>query len=122
MIRLYHCSYKKIEKFNTKNGVHFGGLASALEAGLRKVDQDGVIYIHECLVNDDKYEIVDDAGCFENWENLRLEALRHNIFILKYKNKYEPDLKFSYLISDLSLIELVNIRTITAKEAEKLLN
>lgn len=120
---IYHCSPDKIEEFNFDFGVHFGGFFSALEAGYRKlcnirhwedVKQE-IVYMHTCILDESKVYVCDDVGGFDAW-NIEIErAIKLGYDVLKYKNKYEPDVQASYLVLNKNLIQLVKIETLTEK-------
>lgn len=120
---IYHCSPDKILEFDFRFGVHFGGFFSALEAGYRKLNnlkmkyncEQEIVYMHTCILDEDKVYVCDDVGGFDAW-NIEIERARKLGFdVLKYKNKYEPDMKASYLVLNKNLIQLVKIETLTKK-------
>lgn len=119
MTTLYHCSPVKIEQFDYSNGVHFGGLYSALEAGLRKGSD--VLYLHTVDVQFDSCYETDDVGNAEAWSLEIKKALEVNFNIIKYRNKYEPDSTPSYIILDKSLVKSLSIESLSSNRAEELI-
>lgn len=117
MYSVYHCSPDYITSFDYSEGVHFGGLLSALTAGLRKAYEygDDYLHIHHCTLDASKYTEVDDIG--SNWEYTFLDPL-----VYKYRNKYEPDTESSWYIRNPVSICIKNIITLTINEAELMLD
>ena len=126
LVKVYHCGLSHIKNFNFSDGVHFGGIHSALEAALRHVykSQKGssTIYVHECLLDiSDKHAIVDenDLGSNEAWMNYVDNILNGtDISVVRYINRYEPDVDPSYYVLEPSLIKLKKVRTLRPHEAE----
>lgn len=117
---LYHCSNVLIEQFDYSEGVHFGGMLSALEAGLRK-EGNGVLYLHkiELETNQELY-YVDDLCNKKNWDMLRHEMRKIGRTCVKYTNKYEPDSVPSYFVVDGSCVKLLSVKTVASEEAERI--
>jgi hypothetical protein len=120
---IYHCSPDEIKEFNFDFGVHFGGFFSALEAGYRKLNninmkyncEQEIVYMHTCVLDACKVYVCDDVGGFDAW-NIEIDlAKKAGYDVLKYQNKYEPDLQPSYLVLNKKLIQLVKIETLTEK-------
>lgn len=121
---VYHASNVEIQKFKFgENGVHFGGLNSAIEAGLRKADafSENEIYLHTCELTLSKEHIYesDDVGCAEEWLVEIEEAKRNGKKAIKYINRYEPCSKASYLVIDPNIIKLVSMVKMDYDEAEE---
>lgn len=128
-MKIYHASLSNIpfSDFTFDKGVHLGGLNSALEAGLRKSEASGFkdIYLHTFNFNDDKDKclLVDDVGCQEEWDKVIQEAKSQQYQIIKYKNKYEPDIFqcYSYLFLTSSNLQLQKVEKISYNKAEDML-
>lgn len=119
MTILYHCSPTKIEQFDYSNGVHFGGLYSALEAGLRKGSE--VLYLHTVNVQLESCYETEDVGSNEAWSLEIQRALEAKYCLIKYRNKYEPDSIPSYIILDESLVKVLTIESLSSNRAEELI-
>lgn len=117
MLNVYHCSPDYITSFDYSRGVHFGGLVSALTAGLRKANQIGeeYLYLHYCTLDDSKYTEVDDIGA--DWEFTFLAPL-----VYKYINKYEPDTISSWYIRNPDSVLLYKVIKLSINEAELMLD
>lgn len=120
---VYHASLSLIKKFNffNKNGVHFGGLMSAYEAALRKcTSMEEDIKIYKCRLNlNNNFFLSDDVGSHDEWKNVIIETKNQNISIIKYQNKYEPDITPSFIVLKEGFIEILEVSTIKAKKVEK---
>lgn len=119
MITLYHCSPVRIEQFDFSNGVHFGGLYSALEAGLRKETE--ILHLHTVELSCKSFYETDDVGNAEAWAVEVQRAKELGCSVIKYRNKYEPDSTPSYLVLDGALIETTNIESLSPTRAEELI-
>ena len=121
-IIVYHASPTCITKFNFKNGVHFGGLNSAMEAGLRKMEtpeyyNQSQLYMHKCLLTlPSKIYDCDDLGSTEAWLKEKERALKDNYSLIRYLNKYEPDVVPSYYVLDSSLLQIISCNKTTTDE------
>lgn len=116
---VYHCSNVRIDKFNFSEGVHFGGIRSALEAGLRK-DPDGGLFLHRCNLYITDAELkVEDLGNKEAWDEEFHEMKNWSWKYAKYRNKYEPDNVPSYFVIDSSCITLLGVECIDSVDAEE---
>lgn len=115
-----HCSLSYIKTFiYNKNGVHFGGRQSALEAALRKTENNkDKIYLHKCLLKTDKFFDCEDQGSHEEWIKVIEEAKKDGFQVIRYINKYEPDFTSSYIVLDSGLIEILSVSVLTAEKAE----
>lgn len=122
LVKVYHCGLSKINSFDFSNGVHFGGIYSAMEAALRKVNNPNIdtIHIHECLLElPDYVPVEDDLGSNEAWRELATTWMNINNYeILQYCNRYEPDTDPSYYVLNPSLIKIKKVRTIRPYQAE----
>ena len=120
---IYHCSPDEILEFDFSNGVHFGGFFSALEAGNRKLNmlktkyesEQEIVYLHTCILDVNNVYVCDDVGGFDAWNIEIALAKKSGYDVLKYQNKYEPDVQPSYLVLNKNLIQLVKIETLTEK-------
>lgn len=118
---VYHCSNVKIDKFNFSEGVHFGGIRSALEAGLRK-ESNGLLYIHKLeLETAQELYYVDDLCNKLNWDMLVHEMRKIGRTCVKYNNKYEPDTRPSYFVVDECCVTLLSVQCVSSKDAEDFL-
>ncbi len=116
---VYHCSNVNIEKFDLSEGVHFGGIHSALEAGLRKEDS-GKLFLHRCRLTTNSCElIVEDLAHKEAWNVQAKDMLQRGWRYAKYRNKYEPDNVPSYFVIDPSCINLLGVECIDSADAEE---
>ena len=130
-MKIYHASPDYIESFDFSYGVHFGGIFSAYEAGLRKLSnlqkyKDVVqdhIFVHVCVLDTsaELYKSI-DVGSKEEWDKEIQKAKALGFKGIVYKNLYEPDLVSSYLIFDSTLITIEYIDPIDSEEAERLLS
>lgn len=117
---VYHCSPDCISKFNFERGVHFGGQASALKAGKRKLSnlknkkeyrKQKTVFLHVCeldLTSEPVYETFDKGGD-EEWQKEISFARADGYRVLSYQNKYEPDTVPSYIILDEGLVTVKQI-------------
>lgn len=116
---VYHCSNVNIEKFDFSEGVHFGGIYSALEAGLRK-EPNGTLFLHRCRLHTTSCErVVEDLAHKEAWNVQAKDMLQRGWMYAKYKNKYEPDNVPSYFVIDASIIEILSVEYIDSVDAEE---
>lgn len=126
LYKVYHCGLDHIQKFDFSNGVHFGGIHSALEAALRHVSKEtrktSTIYVHECLIDlSDNNRIVEeeDLGSNESWQDYANDILLEtDITVVKYVNRYEPDIHPSYYVLDPTLVKIKKVRKLRPHEAE----
>lgn len=117
MYNVYHCSPDCIISFDYSRGVHFGGLLSALTAGLRKANQfnDKYLYLHHCTIDNSIYTEVDDIGSC--WDITFLDPI-----IYKYTNKYEPDTISSWYVRNPNSVVLYKVTKLSINEAELMLD
>ena len=129
-MQVFHSSPDLIESFNFSRGVHFGGIFSSYEAGLRKLknlqqhkdlDQDH-IYVYNCQLKEVDFYYSIDVGDDIEWQKQILKAKELGYNGIRYKNLYEPDLHSSYLIFDSSLIVVEDINSIDSEEVEQILS
>ena len=125
-ITVYHCSPDKISVFNFDSGVHFGGLYSAYEAGLRKLenlqmyrgsDQD-ILFLHVCKLQCKQIYNGIDVGDYEQWLVEIEKAKQLGCDVIKYKNKYEPDSTPSYLVLSTESIVITNIEELDSRQVQ----
>ena len=119
---VYHASLSLFEKFSfNENGVHFGGLMSAYEAALRKcVNEEESIQLYQCRLNVSREcYFSEDVGSHEEWKKIINETKSQGNSIIQYRNKYEPDVMPSFIVLDESCVEIINISTLKAWQAEK---
>lgn len=132
---VFHCSTVKIEEFYIPlGGLHFGGIHSALRAGLTKLYKQrnkgnliSTLHIHECVLTPSTKEniiLCNDMGSDEKWREYYefISTQTPNTEVLKYKNKYEPDTVPSYCIFDVKYIKLIDSSSIHMDNAEDMLN
>lgn len=127
---VYHSSPDYIESFDFSRGVHFGGIFSSYEAGLRKLKnlqqyqnlQQDYVYVYSFNLKNVDFYLSQDVGNDEEWQKQILIAKELGYKGIKYKNLYEPDLNYSYLIFDSDVIESVGAMTMTAEDVEEELN
>ena len=105
---VYHCSPTKILKFNCERGVHVGGKRSAMQAGQRKSMQD--LTMHVCELNLTNLKLYDtfDKGGDEDWQREIRFAKEDGYKVIRYKNEYEPDTEYSYIVLDDDLLTIKN--------------
>lgn len=129
-MQVFHSSPDLIESFNFSRGVHFGGIFSSYEAGLRKLknlqqhkdlDQDH-IYVYNCQLKEVDFYYSLDVGNDIEWQKQILKAKELGYKGIRYKNLYEPDLHSSYLIFDSDLIEIVDVLEMSSNDVEEELN
>ena len=121
---VYHAGLSVIKKFEIgSNGVHFGGLMSAYEAALRKCDQEGkdIFFVHQCKLRFERMLVSDDLGCHEEWAYAIQDAIKNNVDVIKYVNKYEPDLSPSFILLNERCISSVSCSSVKSEDAEKML-
>lgn len=121
-LTLFHASPVNIKKFYIPyGGLHFGGINSALEAALRKVriSKSKIVYLHECTVNVNSFFECEDLCTHDDWErHIEYMKIHEKDNVLKYKNKFEPDVVPSYVVWDENLVKIVNVKVLTQDEAE----
>lgn len=115
LFTVYHCGPQEIDVFNFENGVHFGGYNSALQAALRKHSNE--IYVHECLLAVDKVYVSNDVGGDDAWKEVIKHARRDGCSVIQYYNKYEPDVRPSYIVLDSERIKLKKVECMAASDA-----
>lgn len=120
---VYHCSPDLISKFDFRDGVHFGGLTSALEAGSRKFASHSMdkrnenLYVHRCVLEDTPTFISEDVGHTLAWFDVADRAEDSGYSVIEYRNKYEPDVHPSYYVLDGSLIHIKDVEVYSYDEA-----
>lgn len=129
-LKLFHASSVRIEKFHIPHGgLHFGGINSALEAALRKIRASrydinplNYVYLHECTLNINTVYETDDLCGADDWaKEIEFAKCSTNADAIKYWNKYEPDMVYSYLIWNSSLVQIDNVSVIHEDKAEDML-
>lgn len=129
---VFHASTVKINEFYIPyGGLHLGGIHSAVECALRKLYEGkekgfdiDTIHIHRCeLVGTKLYES-DDLGSDASWRRLNnvLKLQNEDFEIIKYINKYEPDVLPSYCVFDPKYVKILDHSTMHLDNAEDLLN
>lgn len=118
---IYHCSNFYISEFNFTNGVHFGGYYSALEAGLRKVGENDVLFIHSMFLKECVLVESEDVGSSVAWEEVMQREKANGFDGVFYTNKYEPDVRRSYFLWN-DVVECVKITQLTGKTAQEKLD
>lgn len=126
-IDVFHCSPDEITEFifRPELGVHFGGIFSALEAGIRKTynvcgSDTNEMFIHKCkLLVPGNYLYSKDQGGVDGWADLIKE--NKDVSVIRYENQYEPDVVPSWLVLKPNQIEHYQTIPIRIEEAEKLL-
>lgn len=121
-MEVYHCSPDYISEFDFKFGVHFGGLYSAYEAGLRKLNNlktyqgllQDELYVHICELKFNSVYESEDVGGQEDWLLEIEKAKQLNCDVIRYINKYEIDTKPSYLVINKELIILKKIEVLSS--------
>jgi hypothetical protein len=123
---VFHASNVKITRFRFgPDGVHVGGLLSALEAALRKTNHpDDVIYVHKIRIPNDLPTLVcDDEGNAVRWRKVITQALDDGYDLIKYVNKYEQDKTPSYIMLDSRVDPVIlNTTVYTIEDAEEALD
>ncbi|AFC21503.1 hypothetical protein GAP32_055 [Cronobacter phage vB_CsaM_GAP32] len=129
---VFHASTVKINDFYIPyGGLHFGGMHSALECALRKLYQGkeagydiDTIHIHRCELTGSKYYESDDLGSDVGWRKLYNNLTKNNVDfqIVKYINKYEPDVLPSYCVFDTSMVKILDHSTMHIDRVEDILN
>lgn len=118
----YHAGLSRISKFYLPfGGLHMGGLGSALEAALRKrrKESEGFIYLHSVVVDDTLTVEQDDLGDAHSWALSWDRYSKTGIAGWNYVNLFEPDLKRSLCLFDLSVVrEIRKVDIFTLDEAE----
>ena len=127
-IEVFHCSPTRIEEFDFTlgPGVHFGGIFSSLEAGIRKAyDNYGniasILYIHKCILTLPQQVVeVKDQGGEEGW----LDLIENDSTLspaYKYTNEFEPDVVPSWLVLEPHYISLFDVVELKVDEASDIL-
>lgn len=129
---VFHASTVKIEEFYIPfGGLHFGGIHSALECALRKLYQGreagydiDTVHIHRCELIGTKYYESDDLGSDIGWCKLndKLIKEKYDFEIIKYINKYEPDVLPSYCVFDQKYVKILDHSTMHLDKVEDILN
>lgn len=113
-----HASPVRFDKFEMRlGGLHFGGIQSATVAVnrhlLRNRDNTGIFYLYKVKITSNNVVNSQDAGEAHDWEE---EANFLNADVLKYVNRYEPDVKPSYAVFNTSCIEILSVQEESTKD------
>ena len=119
MITAYHSGPKEILKFDFSNGVHFGGLKSSFEAALRKNPE--TIHTYFVQIKNVPYYETEDVGGQDSWQKEIEFAKSLGYLLIKYHNKYEPDIHLSYLVLSEDLIIVLDYTKHSPDMAEEYL-
>ena len=119
---VYHCTPDYIHEFEFNYGVHFGGIISALEAGIRKHQKIAhkifteCIYLHICKLDVDSQFVEEVEDIADGWHT-KLSSGK----VYKYINKYEPDINPSWYVYKDNCIVITEVIEYQIDEAKELL-
>ena len=113
-----HASPCRFDKFEMRlGGLHFGGIQSAVVAVnrhlLRNKNHSGTFYLYKVKIKSHNVVSTQDAGEAHDWED---EANFLKAEVLKYVNRYEPDVTPSYAVFNTSCIEILSVQEESTKD------